>query len=162
MAWTASKVFTTFVTDLVNNTTAMDLNTDALLEVGLFNTTITPDNTVTSANSAWAVAVWVVGGAITDTGTSAPAGWPQLGRPLASVTSTFSTTTYTFTAAATVSANATTTLAATGGCLIYDHSAGTVTDQGICYINFGGSQTVTLGTFTIAWNGSGIFTISTA
>jgi hypothetical protein len=160
MAFTTSKIYTTFLTDILNNTTAMDLNTDALLEAALFNNTGTPVGTSTSANSAYAVDQWVVGNGITDTGSSAPAGWPALGRPLAGVSSTFTTNVYTFTASSTVSANSVTTLAATYGCLIYDHSAGTVTDQGICFNYFGGSNTVTLGQFTIVWNASGIFTLT--
>lgn len=159
MAWTNSKIFTTYITDVLNNTTAMDLNTDALLEVAIFNNSATPDQTVSSANSAYGVGVWSANG-VTDTGTSAPAGWPALGRPLASVTSTFSTNVYTFDAADTVSANSTTTLTNATGCLIYDHSAGAVTDQGICFNYFGGSTTVTLGTFTIIWSGTGIFTLT--
>lgn len=159
MAWSNSKVFATYITDILNNTTSMDLNTDALLEVALFNNSATPDNTVSSANSAYGVGVWASNG-VTDTGSSAPAGWPALGRPLASVTSTFSSATYTFTAANTVSANSVTTLASATGCLIYDHSAGTVTDQGICYNYFGGSSSVTLGQFSVIWSGSGIFTVA--
>lgn len=158
MAWTTSKVFATYITDILNNTTSMDLNTDALLEVALFDNTLTPDNTVASATSAYATGVWA-GGHQTDTGSSAPAGWPTLGRPLASVTSTYTTALYTFTAAATVSANNVTTLTGAYGALIYDHSAGVVTDQGICFNWFGGVASVTLGTFTVAWSGSGIFTV---
>jgi hypothetical protein len=160
MAWANSKIFSAFITDLMNNTTPMDLNTDALLEVALYNNTTAPDQTVTSANSAYAVGQWVTGNGVTDTGTSAPAGWPALGRPLASVTSVFSTNVYTFDAADTVSANAVTTLTNAYGCLVYDHSAGTVTDQGICFNYFGGANTVTLGTFTIVWNASGIMAIT--
>ncbi len=155
MAWTNSKIFSAYITDIVNNTTAMDLNTDALLEVALYNNTTAPDQTVTSANSAYAVGQWVTGNGVSDA-----TGWPALGRPLASVTSTFSTNVYTFDAADTVSANSTTTLTNAYGCLIYDHSAGTVTDQGICYNYFGGANTVTSGTFTVVWNASGIFTLT--
>lgn len=45
------------------------------------------------------------------------------------------------------------------GDLVYDSSitAGTVASQGLCYNDFGGAQTVTSGTFTIAWNANGIF-----
>ena len=153
MAWSASKVFATYLTDIFNNTTAIDLNTDALLEVALFDNTITPSATVTSANSAYGAGVWA-GGGVSDV-----TGWPALGRPLASVTSTFSSNVYTFTAANTVSANATTTLVNAYGCLIYDHSiAAPVADQGICFNYFGGANTVTAGTFTVVWNASGIFT----
>lgn len=159
MSWGSSKIFSAFITDVLNNTTAMDLNSDALLEVALFDNSITPDQTVASASSAYGAGVWA-SGHITDTGSAAPAGWPTLGRPLANVSSAFSSATYKFDADDTVSANATTTLASTYGCLIYDHSAGTVTDQGICFNYFGGANAVTLGTFTVVWNSSGIFTLT--
>jgi len=160
MAWTNSKIFSSFITDVLNNTTAMDLNTDALLEAALFDNTITPSQTVASAAAAYGAGVWNAGGVV-DTGTSAPAGWPALGRPLASVTSVFSSNVYTFDAADTVSANAVTTLTNAYGVLVYDHSIATpVVDQAICYNYFGGANTVTLGTFTIVWNGSGIFTLT--
>jgi hypothetical protein len=155
MAWTNSKIFTSFLTDVLNNTTAMDLNTDALLEAALYDNTITPDQTVASANSAYAAGVWA-GGHVLDA-----SGWPSIGRPLASVTSTFSTNVYTFDAADTVSANTTTTLVNAYGVLIYDHSiASPVADQGICFNYFGGTNSVTSGTFTIVWNASGLFALT--
>ena len=45
------------------------------------------------------------------------------------------------------------TIAAAFGCLVHDGTitAGTVADQGMCYNYFGGSQSVTAGTFTIIW-----------
>lgn len=154
MAWSASKIFSAFITDVLNNTTAMDLNTDALLEVALFDNTITPSQTVASASSAYGTGVWASGGVLD------ASGWPAIGRPLASVASGFSSNVYTFDAADTVSANNTTTLTNAYGCLIYDHSAGAVTDQGICYNYFGGANSVTSGTFTVVWNASGIFTLT--
>lgn len=153
MAWSTSKVFATYLTDIFNNTTAIDLDTDALIEMALFDNTITPSATVTSANSAYAAGVWASGGV------SDASGWPALGRPLSSKSSTFSSNVYTFTAANTVSANSTTTLVNAYGCLIYDHSiAAPVADQGICFLYFGGAQTVTAGTFTVVPNASGFFT----
>jgi hypothetical protein len=161
VAWSASKIFTAYVHDIVTNTTAIDLDTDALLEVALFNNSATPDQVVTAANSAYGVGVWAANG-VTDTGTSAPAGWPALGRPLASVTVSAATVNpITFDAADTVSANAVTTLTNVFGCLVYDHSIVTpVADQGICFNYFGGAQTVTLGTFTVVWNASGIMALT--
>jgi len=156
MAWTASKVFSAYLTDVVNRVTnGPKINTDTI-EAALFNNSATPDQTVTSANSAYGVGVWSANG-VTDTGSSAPAGWPALGRPLASITSAFSSTTYTYDAADTVSANDVTTLTNATGCLVYDHTSTAVTDQGICFNYFGGQNTVTLGRFTIIWNASGIF-----
>jgi len=155
MAWTNSKIFSSFITDVLNNTTAMDLNTDSLLEAALFDNTITPSQTVASASSAYGAGVWASGGV------SDATGWPALGRPLASVTSGFASNVYTFDAADTVSANSTTTLTNAYGCLVYDHSIATpVADQGICFNYFGGANSVTSGTFTVVWNASGIFTLT--
>lgn len=155
MAFSASKVFACYLTDILNNTTAMDLNSDALLEVALFDNSITPSNTVASAASAYGAGVWASGGQSSSTS------WPALGRPLASVTSTFSSATYTFDAADTVSADSSCTLSGTYGCLVYDHTiASPVADQGICFNYFGGANAVTAGTFTIVWNASGIFTLA--
>lgn len=160
MAWTNSKIFSAYITDIANNTTAIDLNSDALLEAALFDNSITPSQTVTSANSAYGAGVWA-GGGVVDTGTSAPAGWPALGRPLAGVASGFSSNVYTFDASDTVSANAVTTLTNAYGVLVYDHTiAAPVADQGICFNYLGGPNTVTLGTFTVVWNVSGILTLT--
>ena len=163
MAWTNSKIFSAYIHDVLTNLTAIDLDTDALLEAALFDNTITPNQTDTAAHNAYAGAggTWASGGVV-DTGSSAPAGWPALGRPLASVTVSAATVaTLTFDAADTVSANSVTTLTNAYGCLVYDHSiASPVADQGICYNYFGGANTVTLGTFTIVWNASGIMTIA--
>lgn len=159
MAWSASKIFTATITDVMNNTADIDANTNTL-EAALFDNTITPDQTVASASTAYGAGVWASGGVV-DTGSSAPAGWPALGRPLASVTSSFASNVYTLDAADTVSANAVTTLTNAYGCLIYDGTiASPVADQGICYNYFGGANSVTLGTFTIVWDSSGIMTLT--
>jgi hypothetical protein len=162
MSWSASKIFSAYVTDILNNTTAMDIYSDALIEVALYNDSITPNPLVTSALSAYAAGVWTGGSSpnIQDT-TSGNAGWPFLGRPLVAKTlSDYSTATIKFDADDTVSADAHTTLVAAFGCLVYDHSAGAVTDQGVSYHYFGGTQSVTEGTFTVVWNASGIFAIT--
>lgn len=161
MAWSNSKIFSAFPTASFNNTKGYNLGSDTI-EAALFDNTITPSQTVTAANTAYAAGVWASGG-VTDTGSSAPAGWPALGRPLTSLSSTFTTNVYTFTAANTVSANSVTTLLNAYGVLVYDHTttspAGT-TDQGISFNYFGGANSITLGQFTIAWNASGILTLT--
>lgn len=155
MAW-SSGVFVAWLTDLTNNTTAMDLNTDANLKVALFgNATKTPDKTVTSANSAYGAGVWA------SDGLSDATGWPAVGRDLASVTSTSSSNVYTFDAADLASADDHTDLTAVYGCLIYDDTITTpVADQGIVFLSLSGPQTVASGRFTISWNASGILTIT--
>ena len=45
------------------------------------------------------------------------------------------------------------TISGAYGCLVYDNTitAGTVAKQGLCYNYFGGTQSVTSGTFTVIW-----------
>jgi hypothetical protein len=159
-----SKIFSAYIHDVLGNVTAMDIDTDALIECALFNDTPTPNQVVASASTAYGAGVWASGGVV-DTGSSAPAGWPAIGRPLAwgSATrwTTFAATTAKFDADDTVSANAVTTLTNAYGCLIYDDTITTpVADQGICYLSFGGANSVTLGTFTVVYNAAGIMSIA--
>lgn len=154
MAWSASKIFMATIEDLMENTTAVDLNSDTF-KVALFDNAITPSQTVASASTAYGAGVWASGGQFDVTG------WPAVGRDLASVTSTFASNVYTFDAADTVSANSTTTLSGAYGALVYDDTiAAPVADQGLCYSYFGGVASVTSGTFTVAWSGTGILTIT--
>lgn len=154
MAWTASKIFSAYITDSLNDTAALNVDADAM-KAALFDNTITPSQTVTSANTAYAAGVWASGGVLD------ASGWPAVGRPLASVTSGFSSNVFTYDAADTVSANSTTTLTNAYGTLIYDDTLTTpVADQGLSYNYFGGANSVTSGTFTIVWNASGIFALT--
>src|SRR6266705_598304 len=150
MAWTDSRVFAASILALMNRSaTALDMDNDAF-KVALFDNSITPDRTVSGANSAYAAGVWASGGV------SDATGWPAAGRSLVSVTSTSSSSTYTFDAADTASANSNTTLSGTYGCLVYDDTATSPADEGLSFNYFGGTQSVTSGTFTIVWNASGI------
>lgn len=152
MAWSNSKMFMATIEDIFENTCAFDADSNTF-KVALFDNSITPSQTVASASTAYGAGVWASGGVFD------ASGWPAVGRDLASVTSGFSSNVYTFDAADTVSANATTTLAGTFGCLVYnDTLAAPVADQGFSFHYFGGTQSVTSGTFTIAWNASGIVT----
>lgn len=156
MAWSNSKVFMAFLEDCLENTSALDLNLDTF-KAALYDNDITPDQTVTSANTAYNAGQWVAAGNEVSDGTN----WDAGGEPLTSVASSFSSNVYTFDAADTPQGGASTTLASVFGCLVYDDSATTpVADQGVSFHYFGGSQSVTAGTFTIVWNGSGIFTIT--
>lgn len=151
---TSSKIFSAFVTDVMNNTTAMDLNADTIT-IALFNDTITPSQTVASASTAFGAGVWA-SGEVSD-----GAEWATGGQDLDSVTSVFSSNVYTFDAANEVSVGTSATLADVRGCLIYDNTiAAPVANQGICYLSFGGANAVTDGTFTVVFNASGIFTLT--
>ena len=156
MAWSASKIFVALIEDVLENTTAIDLNTDASIKVALYDNDITPDQTVTSANTAYNVGQWVTTGNEVSDG----AEWAVGGVALASVTSSFTSNVYTFDAANTASGTSA-TLAAVFGCLVYDDTIATpVADQGICYNYFGGTNSVTDGTFTVIWHASGIFALT--
>jgi hypothetical protein len=154
VAWANSKIFSSYITDSLNDTAALNVDGDNV-KAALFDNSITPSQTVASASSAYGAGVWASGGVLD------ASGWPAVGRQLLSVTSTFSSNVYTYDAAVTVSANNTTTLTNAYGCLIYDDTLTTpVADQGMSFNYFGGANSVTSGTFTIVWNGSGIFAIT--
>lgn len=150
---TSSKIFTAFVTDSFNNTTAFDLNSDTL-KVALYGNSGTPDQTVASANTAYNAGQWTSGNETSN------GGWSAGGLALSGVSSGFSSNVYTLDATDTANGSAA-TIADTRGCLIYDDTLTTpVADQGICYLAFGGAQSVTAGTLTIVYNASGIMTIT--
>ncbi len=156
MAWTNSKIFTAYLHSIVTNISAMDLDTDASIKVALYGTTPTPSQTVSAANSAYAVDQWIVGSEISEAGQ-----WAAGGVALSGVTVSAATVNpITFDAADTAS-GAAADLAAVFGCLVYDDTiAAPVADQGICYNYFGGSNSVVNGTFTVVWSASGIFALT--
>jgi len=154
MAWTNSKLFTATVTDLMNNTTAVDANADTF-RVALFTNAITPDQTVASASTAFGAGVWAANEVFD------AAEWPTGGEALTAVTSTFASNVYTFDAANTVSTGTSATLLTFFGCLVYDDTiAAPVANQGWAFIYLGGTQSLTDGTLTILWAASGISTLT--
>ena len=155
MSWTNSKIFVATIEDALENTTAFDANADTFL-AALYNDSITPDQTVASANTAYNVGDWANTNEVSD-GTN----WDAGGEPLTGVSSSFSSNVYTFDATDTPQGGASTTLASVYGCLVYDSTLATpVANQGICYNYFGGVQSVTGGTFTIVWHSSGVFALT--
>jgi hypothetical protein len=155
MAWSASKIFMATLEDMFENTTAVDLNSDTF-KAALYDNDITPDQTVTSANTAYDVGQWTaLNNEVISTGE-----WDTGGVALASVTSSFSSNVYTYDAADTAS-GAGATISGAFGCLVYDDTIATpVANQGLCYNYFGGTQSVTGGLFTIVWNASGILAVT--
>lgn len=152
MAWSASKIFSSVITDALNNTAALDFNSDTL-KVALFDNTITPSQTVASASTAYGAGVWA-------SGEQTNGGWSAGGLALASVTSGFSSNVYTLDAADTANGSAATLSGAYGGLVYDDTLAAPVADQGISYHYFGGAQAVTAGTLTVQWNASGVLALT--
>jgi hypothetical protein len=152
MGWTNSKIFRATVADVWDNTTALDLGSD-VPKVALYNTTPTPDQNVTSANTAYNVGQWATAQEVWQAGQ-----WAQAGVALASRVLDSATSGVVFYDAADTSSGSAATLAAVFGCLVYDDTlAAVVIDQGLCFNYFGGTQSVTNGTFTVVWHANGIF-----
>ena len=161
-AWSVSSWFRAFITDVLENTAAFDLGgTPDSFKVALYDNDITPDNDVTSANSAYNVDQWVsAGNEVFEAGQWASGGvaltTPDVTNPAADVAM--------FDAADTAS-GAAADLANVFGCQVYDDTlAAPVVDQGVCFNYFGGSNSVVNGTFTVVWhtNGIGRFTVTAA
>lgn len=150
----SSKVFTVFVRDAMNNTASHNPDLDGdTINIALYGNSGTPDQTVADTLTGYnqATSQWVAANEVTATG------WPAGGLALSGVTSSASGTTYTFTAS-NRAGGATDTVTNAYGCLIYDNTI--TTKDGICYLAFGGANSVTSGTFTVVFSGSGIFTVA--
>lgn len=151
---TNSKIFTALIKDVMNKTASHtpDLDADSI-KVTLYGNSGTPDQTVADTLTGYnqATSQWVTANEVTATG------WAAGGNALASITSTFTSVTYTFDAADR-SGGATDTVTNAYGCLVYDDTV--TTKDGLCYNAFGGANSVVSGTFQIIWNASGIFTIA--
>lgn len=155
MAFTASGVFTAWIDQMmqVSGTGYTGLDSDTV-NVALFNNTTTPDKTVAVASTGFNTGVWTLANEVTDA-----TNWVSGGRALASKTFTFPGTTNIFMLdAADLAGGGNVTLSSVFGCLVYDNTitAGTVAKQGTSFHYFGGSQSVTAGTFTIIWNANGL------
>lgn len=155
MAWTNSKIFQRFLSDMADNITAFDLGSD-VPKVALYNNTITPDNDVTAANSAYNVGQWATAQETFEAGQ-----WAQGGVALASTSLSVATADVVFYDAADTASGSTADITNATGALVYDDTLTTpVADQGICYNWFGGSNSVVNGTFTVQWHTNGIWRIT--
>lgn len=151
MAWSNSKVFRQAVADALGNTAAIDLDSDTIT-VALYNNSITPDQNVSAANSAYNAGQWANTNEVTSAGQ-----WAAGGVNLASKTLDVATSAVVMFDAADTASGATATLASVFGCLVYENTLTTpVADQGFCFNYFGGSNSVTSGTFTVVWSANGI------
>lgn len=152
MAWANSKVFRQFLADAVLNTAAFDLADDTF-KVALYNNSITPDNDVSAANSAYDAGQWSNTNEVSESDQ-----WDAGGVTLTSPSINVSTADVVFWDAADTASGSEADLSGVHGCLIYDDTLTTpVADQGICYNYFGGENSVTNGTFTVVWNSNGIW-----
>lgn len=155
MAWTNSKIFRPFLADALGNVAALDLDADSF-KAALFNNSITPDNDVTSANSAYNVGQWATANEVYEAGQ-----WAQGGVALTSQSLNSATADVVFFDAADTASGSGADLASVYGVLVYDDTLTTpVADQGVCYNYLGGANSVVNGTFTVVWHANGIFRIT--
>jgi hypothetical protein len=159
MAWTNSKQFQRFLTNRIGNVTALDYDADTI-KAALYNTTTTPDNDVTTdvlTGYNGAASQWVVANEVIDS-TGGGTDWPAGGVALASKVVDVATADLVKVDAADTASGVTADISATFGCLVYDD---TLTNKpGLCYNYFGGSNSVTNGTFTIVWHANGVLSFT--
>jgi hypothetical protein len=159
MAWTNSKQFQRFLTNRIGNVTALDYDADTI-KAALYNTTTTPDNDVTTdvlTGYNGAASQWVVANEVIDS-TGGGTDWPAGGVALASKVVDVATPDLVKVDAADTASGTTADIAATFGCLVYDD---TLTNKpGLCYNYFGGSNSVTNGTFTIVCHANGVLSFT--
>ena len=157
MAWSGSAIFQQAMLNPITasawSTTeptgygANGLSADTV-NVALFGT-LTPDKTAAVASTGYNTGVWVSGSEVTSS-TQWPAGGVAATSKAFAIDSGSSSICF---SAANTAGSGTVTLTAFFGCLVYDNSitGGTVAKQGLCYNYFGGTNTITAGTFTILW-----------
>lgn len=155
MAWTDSRVFRAHELDIRENTAAFDEGgTPDTFKIALYDNDITPDRDASAANSAYNVDQWVTtGNEVFEAGQ-----WAQGGVALTTPDCTTpSTGVVMFDAADTASGSAA-DLANVYGGLVYDDTLTTpVADQGVCFLYFGGSNSVVNGTFTVVYSANGLY-----
>jgi len=148
MAWSNSKVFRAFVQTCISvPAEALDLDADTF-KAALYDNDITPSSDVTQANSCYNADQWVTTGNEVFDG----AEWPQGGQTMGTLAINVATTLRLRWTAANTASGSSATLAAVFGALVYDDTSTSPNDQGVCYNYFGGTNSVTDGTFTIVWN----------
>jgi hypothetical protein len=161
MAWADSRVFQEWVKNPLFNgsggtppTGYTGYLTDTMNCALFVFTGLTPDRNAILSATGYNTGVWTTGNE--KTGSSE---WVAGGRALAIKTNVASAGTITLDAQD-LTGVASITMADVGGCMIYDNTitAGTVAKQGMCYLYFGGTQSVTAGTFTVSFSASGIVT----
>lgn len=160
MAWGGgSHVFRQWISDCLTRTqTSLNFATD-VPKVALYGNTITPDQNVSAALSAYNAGQWATAGEVFQAVT-----WPQGG---VATTGGTGLTHFNDTAGAvwwdandTSSAPACTVANVFGDLLYDDTLTAPVADQGIAFHYYGGVQGVVSGVFTVIWDVNGPWRIS--
>lgn len=155
MAWTESRVFREWVRGPMmqaSGTGYTGLDSDTV-KAALFNSAVTPDPDAAVGSTGYNTGTWT-----TVREVSGGTNWAAGGRALASKAFTAPEPGVVMFDAADLPAGGAVTLTDAYGCLIYDDSVtgGTVADQGVAFLYFGGAQSVVSGSFTVVWGDSGL------
>lgn len=153
MAWANSKIFRITLANALGNVTALDLDADSF-KLANYNNSITPDQNVTAANTAYNAA----GSQWTTTNEVSQAGqWAAGGIAIGTTVLDTSTNGIVMFDGADVASGSAATLSNVFGGLVYDDTLTTpVADQGLCYLYYGGAASVTNGTLTVQFAATGI------
>jgi hypothetical protein len=159
MAWTDSHVFREWVLGPMLQADATGytgLDSDSV-KVALFDNTVTPDKDAAVTSTGYNSGTWTAAREV-----SGGANWPSTGLALSGKTVSSPGSGLAMFDANDLPASGTVTLSNAYGCLVYDDtiSGGTVADQGICFLYFGGAQSVVSGSFTCVWSSNGIVRFS--
>lgn len=158
MAWTGSKIFQAYLGDSLEDTAQFDLGATGvdIINVALYNNTITPDVNATSANTAYNVGQWVTAGEVFEAGQ-----WAAGGVALTSPDISMGTAGVVFFDANDTASGSAADLTNATGALVYDNDLTTpVAKQGVCFNWFGGPNSVVNGTMTIQWHVNGLFRVT--
>jgi len=151
MAWSNSKIFRIALANALGNVTALDLDADTF-KLANYNNSITPDQNVTAANTAYNAGQWASANEISQVGQ-----WAAAGVPIAGTVLDISTNGIVMFDGADVVSGSAATLSNVFGGLVYDDTLTTpVADQGLCYLYYGGAASVTNGTLTVQFASTGI------
>lgn len=153
MAWSASHIFRAAMTDVLGNVCAMDLDADTF-KLANYNNTPTPDQNVTSAQSAYNAgsSQWVTANEVSQSGQ-----WAAGGIAISTTTLTNPAGGIVMFDGNDVASGSAATLTNVYGGLVYDSTLSTpVANQGLCYLYYGGAASVTNGTLTVQFATNGI------
>lgn len=154
MAWTASKIFRQAVADMFGNVGAMDWDADSF-KIAHFNNSVTPDQNVTAANSAYNVAQWGTANEVYQAGQ-----WAQGGIVIPTTTLTTPVGGAIMLDGGDAASGAAATLSNLYGGQVYDDTlTSPVADPGVCYLYYGGVASVSNGTLTVQFASTGIVRI---
>lgn len=146
------------MTNQVSGTGYTGLDSDTV-KGALFNNSVTPDKDAAVASTGFNTGTWTTSNEVTDA-----TNWVSGGRTLASKAFSTPATGVCMFDAADLAGGGNVTISNAYGILIYDDSitAGTVADQGVCFLSFGGSSSVTAGTYTVVFHSNGIFRMTSS